>query len=60
MESSSPSMSAPYAQEAATAIAAENDMERAYRRTLRENGLSAGEGASLFDHMRAIGLLPPA
>lgn len=42
----------------ALAITAENDLERAYRMTLRENGLSAGEGASLFDHMRAIGLLP--
>lgn len=42
----------------ALAITAENDLERAYRMTLRENGLSAGEGVSLFDHMRAIGLLP--
>lgn len=41
------------------AIAVDNDLERAYRMTLRENGLSAGEGVSLFDHMRSIGLLPP-
>lgn len=56
-ESNLPTPSAYDTQEA-VAITAGNDLERAYRMTLRENGLSAGEGVSLFDHMRAIGLLP--
>lgn len=44
--------------EAVVLVNATSDLERAYRTTLRENGLSSGENTSLFDHMRAIGLLP--
>jgi hypothetical protein len=44
--------------EAVIALAATDDLEKAYRMTLRANGIATEEGASLFDHMRAIGLLP--
>lgn len=57
---SAPTPDVDNAEAAVTAASISSDLERAYRAMLREYGLSSSEDASLFGHMRAIGLLPPA